>query len=135
LLTLLWFRWGSQDADALDLELDDVSFLQPAIELEARPARRGPRPEDLAGAERLAARDVGDHVRERMVHAPGVSLPQSSPLTRTSMRAEARSTSSGVAMQGPSTFAPSQSFAFPGPMPIGSGAQIAELERRLGAPR
>ena len=50
----------------------------------------------------------------------GRSSPQTSPLTRTCIRAFGRSSSSGVAMQGPSTFEPSQSFALPGPIPTGS---------------
>jgi hypothetical protein len=50
----------------------------------------------------------------------GVSSPHCSPFTRTRIRARSRSSSSGVTMQGPRTFAPSQSFALPGPMPTGS---------------
>ena len=46
------------------------------------------------------------------------------------MRAVARSTSSGVAMQGPSTLLPSQSFALPGPMPTGSSRACTSRAER-----
>ena len=49
-----------------------------------------------------------------------VSSPQVSPFTRTLMARSLASSSSAVTMQGPSTFEPSQSFAFAGPIPIGS---------------
>src|SRR3954451_1323153 len=66
----------AQDADALDLELDDVPFRQPAAELETRASGRGPRADQLARAQRLAARGVGDRVRERVVHVGrGVLAP------------------------------------------------------------
>ena len=46
--------------------------------------------------------------------------PHVSPFTRTRMARSAASSSSAVTMQGPSTFEPSQSLAFDGPMPTGS---------------
>ena len=49
-----------------------------------------------------------------------VSSPQVSPFTRTLMRRSPASSSSAVTRQGPSTFEPSQSLAFAGPMPMGS---------------
>src|SRR3954468_15918436 len=61
----------AQDADALDLELDDVPFRQPAAELETRAPSRRSRPDHLARAQRLGARRVGDHVGERVVHVGG----------------------------------------------------------------
>src|SRR4051812_22060905 len=58
----------AQDADALHFELDEVSFCEVAAELEARAAGRGARPDHLARAQGLAARGVGDHVGEGVVH-------------------------------------------------------------------
>ena len=44
----------AQDADALDLELDDVARLDPAVELEPAAAADGAAAEDVAGHERSA---------------------------------------------------------------------------------
>src|SRR3954452_5408830 len=66
----------AQDADALDLELDDVPFRQPAAELETRAPGVLSRPDHLARAQRLGPRRVGDHVGERVVHVGGPVLAQ-----------------------------------------------------------
>src|SRR5918993_4080013 len=63
-----------EDADALYLELDDVSLAQVAIRLDACSARGRPRAEDLARIDRLRLRGVGDHVRELVAHVPRVIL-------------------------------------------------------------
>ena len=59
-----------------------------------------------------------------------VSSPQSSPLTRTRMRASVASNSSGVTMQGPRTLEPSQSLALPGPMPTAPSRRCTSRAER-----
>ena len=55
---------------------------------------------------------------------------RSSPLTRRTSSRSVPSTSSAVTRQGPSTLAPSQSLALPGPMPSGSSrAWVSRAER------
>src|SRR5438067_4223297 len=63
-----------QYTDAIDLELDDISRPEPAVELEARAARRRARSDHLTGIERLVLRGVGDHVGEAVVHRAGGAL-------------------------------------------------------------
>src|SRR5438309_1127204 len=65
----------AQDADSLDLELDDVAALQPALvtvlENAAGPDR--PRAEHVAGAQLSIARRVRDDHVPRVVHVAEVS--------------------------------------------------------------
>src|SRR5918995_4225103 len=61
-----------QDANALYLELDDVSLAQVAVRLDACAAFGSPRAENLTGVDRLRLGSVGDHVCELVVHAPRV---------------------------------------------------------------
>ena len=66
------------------------------------------------------------------------SSPRVSPLTRTTMRTFVPSSSSAVTMHGPSTLEPSQSFAFPGPMPIGSSrvcVSLADMSFQIVQPK
>src|SRR3954453_9560050 len=60
-----------------------------------------------------------------------VSSPQTSPFTRTRIRASAASNSSAVTMHGPSAFDPSQSFALPGPMPTGALLSLDVARREV----
>src|SRR4030095_12803939 len=61
----------AQDADAVALQLDHVSRLEPAVKLESGAGRRRAGAEDLAGAEGEVAGGVGDHRGEAVVHVGG----------------------------------------------------------------
>src|SRR3712207_4948644 len=63
-----------QNANALYLKLDDVSLAQVAVRLDACAAFGSPRTEDLTGVDRLRLGDVGDHVRELVVHVGRIVL-------------------------------------------------------------
>src|SRR6266540_4413409 len=109
-----------QDADALDLELDHVSGPQPAVQLQARAARCGSGSEHVTRVERLGHRRVGDQVAEAVVHvrrrvlAPGLAVDAGCHPEVVCCELV------GCDDACPSTFEPSQSFAFAGPIPIGS---------------
>src|SRR5437868_4979750 len=64
-----------QCSDPVDLELEFVALLQPAIELETRSARRGSRAEHLARMKGLRERGVGDQVGKAVMHVRGGVLP------------------------------------------------------------
>src|SRR3954463_12448881 len=63
----------SEDADALDLELDQVAGLEEAQLLEAAAVADRPRAEELARVQRLRARGVRDAVLELPVHVARIA--------------------------------------------------------------
>src|SRR4051795_12317876 len=61
----------SQEADALDLELDHVAALQEGAQLEPAAAAHGARADEVAGKQRLGPRNVGNGLLEAPVHVAG----------------------------------------------------------------
>src|SRR5437870_11793866 len=61
-------------ADAVDLELDGLARLDPAVELQAAAAGHGSGRDDVAGLEALARGRVGEHVADVVRGAGGRAL-------------------------------------------------------------
>src|SRR5439155_15934453 len=63
-----------QRADAVDLELDRLAGLDPAVELQATAAGHRPGRDDVAGHQLLALGGVGEHLADVVLRAGGAAF-------------------------------------------------------------
>src|ERR1700750_2834680 len=67
-------------ADAVDLQLDGLAGLDPAVVLEAAAAGHRARGDHVAGVEALAGGGVGEHRAERVLRVRGGALAPQLPV-------------------------------------------------------